>query len=243
MSDPRIHSGSQSPNVSVTDHRDTVSNVDDCGECPCGECCCSAERWYCIAWMICGFGWVFTLIYKIVGACLKHICGCCCPQCKQIGASFTDFSKWMSDPLFINVSRNNCGGSCGAWCNIIWLLPFGLVIALSHFALAVIYSPLHLVSCPFGMAHCQLGLIALQPMGLNVTATDSSITCCNNQFCSECRKLNDARGDQSNVNEMHMKTIAGGKSVDIELVVNKNEKTENEKTANEKTEAVEQQQL
>lgn len=65
------------------------------------------------------------------------------------------------------VPNGNTGGCVNTLLNVIWILTFGLTIALEHIVLGVIFC-ITIIGIPFGKQHFKLARLALTPFGFTV---------------------------------------------------------------------------
>lgn len=65
------------------------------------------------------------------------------------------------------VPTGNTGGCVNTFLNVIWLLTFGLTIALEHAIIGIIFF-ITIIGIPFGKQHFKLARLALTPFGFTV---------------------------------------------------------------------------
>lgn len=65
------------------------------------------------------------------------------------------------------VPNGNTGGCVNTLLNVIWILTFGLTIALEHIVLGLIFC-ITIIGIPFGKQHFKLARLALTPFGFTV---------------------------------------------------------------------------
>jgi len=113
-------------------------------------------------WIILG-GWIIFLLYIIGGLalCITIIgipFGIQCFKLSLLG--LVPFGKVIID-------GPSATGTISVIFNILWIITFGLTIALTHFLLAIILA-LTIVGIPFARQHIKLAMLALTPFGHHV---------------------------------------------------------------------------
>ena len=112
-----------------------------------------------ILWIILG-GWIIFLLYIIGGLafCLTIIgipFGIQCFKLSILG--LVPFGK-------VVVDKPSATGAVAVILNILWIITFGLTIALTHFVLAL-FLALTIIGIPFARQHIKLAMFALTPFG------------------------------------------------------------------------------
>jgi len=112
-----------------------------------------------ILWIIFG-GWIIFLLYIIGGLalCITIIgipFGIQCFKLSLLG--LVPFGRVIID-------GPSATGTISVIFNILWIITFGLTIALTHFLLAIILA-LTIIGIPFARQHIKLAMLALTPFG------------------------------------------------------------------------------
>ncbi len=115
-----------------------------------------------LLWIILG-GWVIFLLYILGGLalCITIIgipFGIQCFKLSLLG--LVPFGKVIID-------GPSATGTVSVIFNILWIITFGLTIALTHFLLAIILA-LTIIGIPFARQHVKLAMLALTPFGHRV---------------------------------------------------------------------------
>jgi len=112
-----------------------------------------------LLWIILG-GWIIFLLYILGGLafCLTIIgipFGVQCFKLSLLG--LVPFGKVIID-------KPSATGTVAVILNVIWIITFGLTIALTHFVLAI-FLALTIIGIPFARQHIKLAMFALTPFG------------------------------------------------------------------------------
>lgn len=112
-----------------------------------------------ILWIILG-GWIIFLLYIIGGLalCITIIgipFGIQCFKLSLLG--LVPFGRVIID-------GPSATGTISVIFNILWIITFGLTIALTHFLLAI-FLTLTIIGIPFARQHIKLAMLALTPFG------------------------------------------------------------------------------
>ena len=115
-----------------------------------------------ILWLVFGGLWVFfEYIAAGVVLCLTIIGIPFGVQCFKLGV----LAVW---PFGTEVhTRRGSMSTLSVVMNVVWIILFGLVIALSHVVFAVLFA-LTIIGIPFAVQHIKLARLALTPFGLEV---------------------------------------------------------------------------
>ncbi len=86
------------------------------------------------------------------------------------GFSFAPFGRQAINRAYVTGREDIGTGPLGLIGNIVWLLVFGLWLAIGHIA-AAIACAVTIIGIPFAVQHIKLAGISLMPIGMSVIET------------------------------------------------------------------------